>query len=105
MQTQRTDHEIDLLLDKAHAALLNPTAAQRIELALQTYLSQPLKLRIKIGASEQSTPLMLDKAQQEQQQSQATKAITENQHVQMFIDQFNAQIIPNSIKTRNDVNL
>src|SRR5262249_14972230 len=42
VQTQRTDHEIELLLDKAHAALLSPTAAQRIELAVQNHLSQPL---------------------------------------------------------------
>lgn len=105
VQTLRTDHEIELLLDEAQAALLNPTAAQRIERALQTYLNQALKLRIKIGTSGQGTPVMLDKARQEQQQSRATKAITENQHVQMFIDQFNAQIIPNSIKTRNDADL
>ncbi len=68
-------------------------AEQRIGAALQ---------EIKIGSSQQITPVLLDKAQQEKQQSEAVKAITEDDHVRTFINQFNAQIIPNSIKIRND---
>ncbi len=102
VQTKQNIEEIELLLDSAHAALLNKTAEQRIEAALQAYLQHPIRLQIKIGSSQQITPALLDKAQQEKQQSEAVKAITEDDHVRTFINQFNAQIIPNSIKIRND---
>lgn len=99
---QVQESSIHLLIDASHAPLLNKASEERINLAINAYFQKPMQVKIKIvQASTLSTPAALDQSKQQQRQSQAETSITNDSHVHTLIDQFNAQIIPNSIKIKD----
>ncbi|HVV68285.1 MAG TPA: DNA polymerase III subunit gamma/tau [Gammaproteobacteria bacterium] len=100
--THQTPEQIHLLLDKQHAPLLNNTITQRIKKALTDYFKKELYLQIDIGDSTQPTPAGLDKQKQEHRQANAVQSINDDAHVKTLIKEFNAQIIPNTITTKDE---
>lgn len=99
-----TSEQIRLLLDKQHAPLLNNMVEQRIKKALTDYLKKELYLQIDIGDSTQPTPAGLDHQQQAHKQANAVRSINDDAHVKTLIKEFNAQIIPDTITTKDDGN-
>lgn len=100
---QLSEQTIHLLLDASHAPMFNKTIEQRIGQALNVYFQKTFTLKISIVQSTSlATPASLDQAKQEQRQSQAMASITNDSNIHNLMDQFNAQILPNSIKIKDN---
>lgn len=100
---QQTADAIHLVLDAQHAPLLNKAIEQRMANALNEHFNKPMELHLKILQSSQlRTPATIDEAKQQQRQSQAIQSITNDNHVKALMDQFNARLLPDSIKSKDN---
>jgi DNA polymerase III subunit gamma/tau len=89
---------LQLTLDPAQSALLNPKQEARIAQALTEYFKQTITLQISMGAPNLVTPARLQNAQYIQQQKAATQALEKDSNIQALMKVFDATIQPGSIQ-------
>ena len=96
---QREDNTVDLEIESGHSNLINPKAKQRLQQALGEYFNIDANLNIKIVQQiEAESPAKTVQRETSERQQQAEKSIDEDGFAQSLKEQFNAEIIPGSVK-------
>jgi DNA polymerase III subunit gamma/tau len=90
--------QITLHLDPAHCAMNTEALRVRIQAALNDYFGDPIKLEIIEGDTDISTPAAANKSRQQAQTAQANQSIDSDEHVKAIMQQFDATIVPGSVK-------
>jgi len=100
---QRDGRKIVLHIASGHSNLINPKAQQRLQQALGEYFNIDAQLEInvvnknQIGAKSES-PAQAIQRETNQRQQQAVEAINEDSFTRSLKENFNAEIIPGSVK-------
>ncbi len=105
---QRDGDSIVLLLEQGHSNLLNPKAKLRLQQALGEYFDIEAQLGIEVFKQESEqqpvqgkvaeTPAQTTQREQRQRQQQSEQSMNEDSFVQTLRENFNAEIIPGSVK-------
>ena len=96
---QREDNTVDLEIESGHSNLINPKAKQRLQQALGEYFNIDANLNIKVVQQiEAESPAKTVQRETSERQQQAEQSIDEDSFAQSLKEQFNAEIIPGSVK-------
>ena len=96
---QREDNAVNLEIESGHSNLINPKAKQRLQQALGEYFNIDANLNIKVVQQiETESPAKTVQRETSERQQQAEKSIDEDSFAQSLKEQFNAEIIPGSVK-------
>jgi len=90
---------IILNITSGHSNLINPKAKQRLQQALGEYFNIEANLEIKVvDQVETESPAQTTQRETDQRQQQAVESINEDSFAQSLKDNFNAEVIPGSVK-------
>ncbi len=95
---QKAGHEISLTLNQDFAQLLNPSLQSKLEEALSSSLQEKIKLSIELGQLQVESPAQTEARNQAERQQDAERSIEQDPMVQALKDNFNAEVVPNSVK-------
>ena len=96
---QREGSNVELEIESGHSNLVNPKAKQRLQQALGEYFNIEAHLNIKIVQQiETESPAKTVQRETSERQQQAEQSIDEDSFAQSLKEQFNAEIIPGSVK-------
>ena len=100
---QRDGRKIVLHIASGHSNLINPKAQQRLQQALGEYFNIDAQLEIKVVnkneiSSKSESPAQAIQRETKQRQQQAVEAINEDSFTRSLKENFNAEIIPGSVK-------
>ena len=95
---EKSATEVQLILSKEKEQLLTPGLQAKLQDALCTGLQQTLKLKISLGVSDTESPAQTQARNQAERQQSAEESIQHDPMVQALKENFNAQLVPNSVK-------
>jgi len=95
---EKSATEVQLMLSKEKEQLLTPGLQARLQDALCNGLQQKLKLKITLGVSDTESPAQTQARTQAERQQSAEQSIEQDPMVQALKENFNAQLVPNSVK-------
>jgi DNA polymerase-3 subunit gamma/tau len=96
---QRDGCNIVLHIASGHSNLINPKARQRLQQALGEYFNIDAKLEIKVvNQVDSESPAQTTQRETVQRQEQAVTSINEDGFTQALKENFNAEIVPGSVK-------
>lgn len=96
---QREGNTVDLEIENGHSNLVNPKAKQRLQQALGEYFNIDANLNISVVQQiETESPAKTVQRETSERQQQAEQSIDEDSFAQSLKEQFNAEIIPGSVK-------
>ena len=96
---QRDGCNIVLQIESGHSNLLNPKAKQRLQQALGEYFNIDAQLDIQVvDQVESESPAQTQQRETDQRQQQAVESINEDSFTQTLKENFNAEIVPGSVK-------
>ncbi len=87
-----------LILDQQYAQLLTPNLQAKLQDALSQFLNEKIKLEISLGTSDKETPAQTQAKNEAEKQQLAEQLIEQDPVVQALKENFNAQIVPNSVR-------
>ncbi len=93
-----SSERIDLCVPDIHKHLLEKKYQERIQSALNAYLSKSVVLNFSVGSVTGLTPVVLQQQEEEEKQAKAIVAIEKDPIVQELIENFDAKLIVSSIK-------
>ena len=99
---EKTSTDVKLMLNKENEQLLNPMLLKKLEEALCTSLQQKLKLDIELGEQQVESPAKTTQRNQVERQQTAEESIQQDPMVQALKENFNAEVVPNSVKPINE---
>jgi len=99
---EKSSTEVKLTLNKENEQLLNPVMLKKLEEALCTSLQQKLKLTIELGEQQVESPARTTARNQSERQQSAEETIQQDPMVQALKENFNAEVVPNSVKPINE---
>ena len=91
------EHSISLSVPESQKHLLSPNYQEKLNTAITQYFGKKIRLQFSIGGTG-NTPAKQMSEERAHAQANAETAIEEDSFVQALINDFGAQIIPNSIK-------
>ena len=94
----REGDRMRLVLDEAHAYLLNKQRERQLEKALKEYLSAAIKLEVVCGAARRDTPARQKIKAQAVREQRALEAIEQDAGIRILQETFNARIVPDTIR-------
>ena len=100
---QRDGCKIVLHIGSGHRNLINPKAKQRLQQALGEYFNIDAQLEVKVGDQRTidnkiESPAQIVQRETDQRQQQAVESINEDSFAQALKENFNAEIVPGSVK-------
>ncbi|HEB81403.1 MAG TPA: DNA polymerase III subunit gamma/tau [Gammaproteobacteria bacterium] len=99
---QRDGCNIVLQIAQGHSNLINAKAKQRLQQALGEYFNIDAQLQIEVtGQTAAESPAQTIQRETRQRQQQAEQAITEDSFAQALKENFNAELVPGSVKPVN----
>ena len=99
---QRDGCNIVLQIAQGHSNLINAKAKQRLQQALGEYFNIDAQLQIEVtGQTATESPAQTIQRETRQRQQQAEQAITEDSFAQALKENFNAELVPGSVKPVN----
>jgi len=99
---EKSATEIRLTLSKQNEQLLNSAMQKKLEEALCSSLQQKLKLHIELGEQQVESPAKTSERNQAELQQSAEDIIQQDPMVQALKENFNAEVVPNSVKPVNE---
>jgi len=99
---EKSSSEVMLTLSKENEQLLNPALLKKLEEALCTCLQQKLKLSIELGAQQIESPARTTARNDAERQQSAEESIDQDPMVLALKENFNAEVVPNSVKPVNE---
>ncbi len=93
-----TPDHIELCVPELHKHLLEKTYREKIQEAVNLHFARQVKLKIALGSVTGITPAVLQQQKVEEKQFEAVAAIETDPVVQALVENFDAKIIPSSIK-------
>ncbi|HED33632.1 MAG TPA: DNA polymerase III subunit gamma/tau [Gammaproteobacteria bacterium] len=97
---EKSSNNVKLLLSQENEQLLNPAMHKKLEEALCSSLQQTLKLHIEMGQQQVESPAQTTARNQQERQQSAEQSILQDPMVQALKENFNAEVVPNSVKPR-----
>ncbi len=97
---EKSSSDVKLLLNQENAQLLNPVMQKKLEESLCNNLQQKLKLHIEMGEQQIESPAQTVARGQAERQQSAEQSIQQDPIVQALKENFNAQVVPDSVKPR-----
>lgn len=95
----RNDCNIVLQIESGHSNLINPKAKQRLQQALGEYFNIDAQLEIEVASQVVSeSPAQTTQRETDQRQQQAVHSVNEDSFAQTLKENFNAEVVPGSIK-------
>jgi len=96
----RIDNRVTLhfTLDDRQSALFNRSHQERLSSALTQHFGIPVEAVISIGSINKETPAAIQQRQHLERLDAAQKEFTSDQHVQSFVEYFDAKILTHTIK-------
>lgn len=99
MLKQREGNKIVLQIASGHGNLIHPKAKQRLQQALGEYFNIDAQLHIEMADRiEEESPAQAVQREIVQRQQQAEQSVEEDSFVRSLKDNFNAELIPGSVK-------
>ncbi|MFV2005308.1 MAG: DNA polymerase III subunit gamma/tau C-terminal domain-containing protein, partial [Gammaproteobacteria bacterium] len=96
---RRDGNNVILQIASGHSNLINPKAKQRLQQALGEYFDIEAKLDIEVVSKTQAeSPAQTVQRETVQRQEQAVQSINEDSFAQSLKENFNAEVIPGSVK-------
>ena len=92
------DTQCKLSLDPQFQSLLDDDSMEKLEKSLRELLAKPIKLSIEVKTLDAHTPAQLITQAQENRQQEAVQAIYEDRSIIYFQDNFDAQVLPETIQ-------
>jgi DNA polymerase-3 subunit gamma/tau len=92
------DTQCKLSLDPEFQSLLDDDSMEKLEKSLRELLAKPIKLSIEVKTLDAHTPEQLIVQAQENRQQEAVQAIYEDRSIIYFQDNFDAQVLPETIQ-------
>ncbi len=92
------DKVCTLILDPGHKQLISPRSEEKLQQAIQVYCAKPIKLTIKTDQVKHATPAQKIAQQRDDKQQAAIDVINRDENVQLLKDQFDARVLPGTIK-------
>ena len=92
------DTQCKLSLDPEFQSLLDDDSMEKLEKSLRELLAKPIKLSIEVKTLDAHTPAQLIPQAQENRQQEAVQAIYEDRSIIYFQDNFDAQVLPETIQ-------
>jgi DNA polymerase-3 subunit gamma/tau len=92
------DTQCKLSLDPEFQSLLDDDSMEKLEKSLRDLLAKPIKLSIEVKTLDAHTPAQLITQAQENRQQEAVQAIYEDRSIIYFQDNFDAQVLPETIQ-------
>ncbi len=89
---------MSLILDKQYASLLTSNLHTKLQDALSQFLNEKIKLEIELGESETDTPAQTQAKNAAEKQQLAEQLIDQDPMVQALKENFNAELVPNSVR-------
>jgi len=99
---EKSSTEVKLVLNKENQQLLNPAMQKKLEEALCASLQQKLKLYIELGNQQVESPAKTTARNTAERQQMAEDSIQQDPMVQALKENFNAEVVPNSVKPVNE---
>jgi len=99
---EKTATEVRLVLSQQNENLLTTTLHKKLEEALCGCLQQKLKLHIELGDQQVESPADTSARNQAERQQSAEEIIQQDPMVQALKENFNAEVVPNSVKPVNE---
>lgn len=99
---EKSSSEVKLILNKENQQLLNPAMQKKLEEALCASLQQKLKLNIELGNQQVESPAKTSARNTAERQQMAEDSIQQDPMVQALKENFNAEVVPNSVKPVNE---
>jgi len=99
---EKSSSEVKLILNKENQQLLNPAMQKKLEEALCASLQQKLKLYIELGDQQVESPAKTTARNTAERQQMAEDSIQQDPMVQALKENFNAEVVPNSVKPVNE---
>ena len=96
--TGREGNTLFLSLSSQHASLRSDMLEQRLCDALQKVLGEPVKLKFTVGELDQETPADVRQRQAHDRQQAAVDAMNSDPAVQRFRDEFDAQVLADTVR-------
>lgn len=96
--SEKTQTDVKLTLNQENEQLLTPALQKKLEEALCNSLKQKLKLHIELGQLEVESPAQTVARNQAERQLSAEESIQQDPMVQALKENFNAEVVPNSVK-------
>jgi len=95
---EKSANEVRLTLSQENQQLLNPALQSKLEEGLCNSLQQKLKLHIELGVSMVESPAQTQARTVADRQQSAEESIQQDPMVQALKENFNAEVVPNSVK-------
>lgn len=92
------EHHCQLALDSKQVQIHSSRLQEKLQTAIQKHYAKPLKLVIKIETVTYDTPAVKSHKERLNQQQEAVDAIDHDKNIQALKANFDARIIPSSIK-------
>lgn len=99
---EKSSSAVILTLSKENEQLLNPALLKKLEEALCTCLQQKLKLSIELGTQQIESPARTTARNDAERQQSAEESIDQDPMVLALKENFNAEVVPNSVKPVNE---
>ena len=99
---EKSATEVRLTLNQENEQLLNSSLQSKLEEALCNSLQQKLKLHIELGKLEVESPAQTQARNIADRQQSAEESIQQDPMVQALKENFNAEVVPNSVKPLNE---
>ena len=96
------DNEMILSIADEHKHLLNETYQKKLELSLSEYFNQRIKLVI-LQKGANNSPLKQKQEERSTLMKDTEHAILQDQFIKSLLNEFNAEIIPSSIKPNQSI--
>lgn len=98
---KKNDDRIELVLNEGHRQLMNDKAVKRLKHALSEYFDTDIQLNIEIEDVSMlavESPAQADSREKQERQLQAEDSIEQDEFVQSLKKNFNARVVPGSVK-------
>ncbi len=97
----REGDRVTLKIEQGHDHLLNDNVVLRLEEALSAYYGATLRVHLQVGEVASETPAAAAQRAAAERQSAAEKAIESDPNIQALKATFDAEIVPDSIRPRD----
>ena len=94
---KREGSALQFVLDEAHTALYNESHSDKLQMALENYLTVPVSVTLKAGKVLSETPAMRETRLAEARQAEAVESIENDARLKALICRFDGELDRSSI--------
>ncbi|WP_456415419.1 DNA polymerase III subunit gamma/tau [Thiolapillus sp.] len=96
------DGHLLLTLDPAGGALAGAMPRQKLQQALESYLGRSIRMEIEVAEAAEETPAQISERQRREKQAAAVQAMQSDPVVQVLKDDFDGELLVDSIKLNSN---